>query len=76
VPHGCLHWFVAEQPPHEPRWEIPVVVLTTSTAEQDILHSYDLHANCFITKPVDVAQFIEVIRNIEGFWLEVVRLPG
>jgi chemotaxis family two-component system response regulator Rcp1 len=55
---------------------IPVVVLTTSTAEQDILHSYDLHANCFITKPVDVAQFIEVIRNIEGFWLEVVRLPG
>ena len=55
---------------------IPVVILTTSGAEEDILKSYDLHANCFITKPVDLDQFLKVIRSIEGFWLEIVRLPG
>ena len=55
---------------------IPVVVLTTSQAEEDIIRSYDLHANCFITKPVDMDQFIEVIRLIEGFWFSVVKLPG
>ena len=54
---------------------IPVVVLTTSKAEEDILKSYDLHANSYITKPVDFDQFIKVIRSIEDFWLEVVRLP-
>jgi CheY-like chemotaxis protein len=54
---------------------IPVVVLSTSAAEQDILASYDLNANCFITKPVDLDQFIRVIRSIEDFWLTVVRLP-
>jgi two-component system, chemotaxis family, response regulator Rcp1 len=54
---------------------IPVVVLTTSQAEQDILSSYDLHANCFITKPVDLEQFFEVVRTVEGFWLSVVKLP-
>jgi CheY-like chemotaxis protein len=54
---------------------IPVVVLTTSQAEQDILRSYDLHANCYITKPVDLDQFIEVVRKVEGFWLTVVKLP-
>src|SRR3954451_11666675 len=54
---------------------IPVVILTTSNAEQDILHAYDLHANCYITKPVDFEQFITVIRAIEGFWLTVVTLP-
>ncbi|HLI26557.1 MAG TPA: response regulator [Chloroflexota bacterium] len=54
---------------------IPVVVLTTSEAEQDILRSYDLHANCYITKPVDLEAFIEVVRSIEGFWLAIVRLP-
>ena len=55
---------------------IPVVVLTTSKAEEDILKSYDLHANSYITKPVDFDQFIRVIRTIEDFWLEVVRLPN
>jgi CheY-like chemotaxis protein len=55
---------------------IPVVVLTTSKAEEDILKSYDLHANSYITKPVDFDQFIKVIRSIEDFWLEVVRLPS
>ena len=54
---------------------IPVVVLTTSSAEQDIVKSYDLHANCYITKPVDLDQFIRVIRSIEDFWLTIVKLP-
>jgi two-component system, chemotaxis family, response regulator Rcp1 len=55
---------------------IPVVVLTTSAAEADILKAYDLHANCYITKPVDLDQFITVIRSIEDFWLSIVRLPA
>jgi two-component system, chemotaxis family, response regulator Rcp1 len=54
---------------------IPVVVLTTSRAEQDILRSYQLNANCYITKPVDFNQFLEVVRTIESFWLFVVTLP-
>lgn len=54
---------------------IPVVVLTTSLAEQDILKSYDLHANCYITKPVDLERFITVVKSIETFWLSVVKLP-
>jgi CheY-like chemotaxis protein len=54
---------------------IPVVVLTTSQAEQDIFKSYNLHANCFITKPVDLEQFIAVLQSIEDFWLTIVRLP-
>jgi CheY-like chemotaxis protein len=54
---------------------IPVVVLTTSKAEKDILKSYDMHANSYITKPVDFDQFIKVIKSIEDFWLEVVKLP-
>jgi chemotaxis family two-component system response regulator Rcp1 len=54
---------------------IPVVVLTTSKAEEDILRTYDLHANCYITKPVDLDQFISVVRSIDDFWLSVVRLP-
>lgn len=55
---------------------IPVVVLTTSRAEQDILKTYNLHANCYITKPVDLKQFISVVQSIEGFWLTVVQLPN
>ncbi len=54
---------------------IPVVVLTTSEAEQDIVRSYDLHANCYVTKPVDLEQFIAVIKSIESFWLVIVKLP-
>jgi CheY-like chemotaxis protein len=54
---------------------IPVVILTTSRAEQDILKSYDLHANCYVTKPVDLDQFINVVRSIEDFWLTVVAFP-
>jgi chemotaxis family two-component system response regulator Rcp1 len=54
---------------------IPVVILTTSQAEQDILKSYELHANCYITKPVDLEQFFAVIKTLEDFWFTVVRLP-
>ena len=53
----------------------PVVVLTTSQAEEDILRTYDLHVNCYITKPVDFNQFVKVLHSIEDFWLTVVRLP-
>jgi chemotaxis family two-component system response regulator Rcp1 len=55
---------------------IPVVVLTTSKAEEDVLRSYDLHANSYITKPVDFDQFIRVVHSIEEFWLSIVTLPG
>jgi chemotaxis family two-component system response regulator Rcp1 len=55
---------------------IPVVVLTTSKAEADVLRSYDLHANSYITKPVDFEQFIKVVHSIEEFWLSIVTLPG
>ena len=54
---------------------IPVVILTISKAEEDIVKTYDLHANCYITKPVDLDQFIEVVRAIEDFWFCVVKLP-
>lgn len=55
---------------------IPVVILTTSKEEQDILKSYNLHANCYINKPVDFDQFMNVITTIEEFWLTVVKLPS
>jgi CheY-like chemotaxis protein len=55
---------------------IPVVVLTTSSAEEDILRSYKLHANAYVTKPVDLDQFIAAVRQIDEFFLTVVRLPG
>ena len=54
---------------------IPVVVLTTSQAEEDILRSYRLHANCYVTKPVDLDQFFAAINSIENFWLNLVQLP-
>lgn len=54
---------------------IPVVVLTVSKAEEDILQTYNLHANCFISKPIDLDQFFKVMRSIEEFWLNIVRLP-
>ncbi|HEY8735681.1 MAG TPA: response regulator [Candidatus Dormibacteraeota bacterium] len=54
---------------------IPVVVLTTSEAEVDILKAYDLHANCYISKPVDIDQFMTVVRAIEDFWVTIVKVP-
>lgn len=55
---------------------IPVVVLTTSKAEEDILKTYNLHANCYITKPVDLDQFCAVVKSLEDFWLAIVKLPN
>lgn len=54
---------------------IPVVILTTSNADNDIVQSYDLHANCYLTKPMDLEQFLGIVQAIERFWLELVRLP-
>lgn len=54
---------------------IPVVILTTSRAEEDILRTYNLHANCYVTKPVDLEQFLTVVRSIEDYWLAIVTLP-
>ncbi len=55
---------------------IPVVVLTTSKAEEDVLKTYGLHANCYVTKPVDLDKFIHVVKSIDAFWLSVVTLPS
>lgn len=55
---------------------IPVVIITSSEAEKDILRTYDLHANCYVSKPVDLDQFIRVIQAIENFWLTIVKLPS
>ena len=55
---------------------IPVVILTTSKAEEDVLKSYNLHANCYVTKPVDLEKFIVVVKSIDAFWLTVVTLPN
>jgi chemotaxis family two-component system response regulator Rcp1 len=54
---------------------IPVVILTTSQAEEDILRAYNLNANCYVTKPVDLDQFIKVVNSVEDFWLSIVKLP-
>jgi len=55
---------------------IPVVIVTSSEAEQDILKTYDLHVNCYVNKPVDLEQFIKVVQSIETFWLTIVKLPS
>ena len=55
--------------------QIPIVILTTSEAEEDIIKSYELHANCYITKPVDMEQFIKVVKSVGEFWFSIVILP-
>ncbi|WP_341327438.1 response regulator [Methylotuvimicrobium sp. KM2] len=55
---------------------IPVVIITSSEAEQDVLRTYDLHVNCYVNKPVDLEQFIKVVQSIETFWLTIVKLPS
>jgi chemotaxis family two-component system response regulator Rcp1 len=67
---------LAEIKSHEGLRRIPVVILTTSQAEKDVMATYDLHANCYISKPVDLDEFMEVVRRIEGFWLTIVALPS
>ncbi len=66
---------LAEIKGDESLMRIPVVVLTVSSAEEDILKSYGLHANCFVTKPIDVNRFMDVVQQIENFWLTIVSLP-
>jgi len=76
LPRMGGHEVLAEIKQH-PDWRrIPVVIMTSSDDEKDILSAYDCHANCFITKPVDVDKFIEAVRSIEEFWLTIVRLPA
>jgi CheY-like chemotaxis protein len=67
---------LAEVKADEDLRRIPIVVLTTSKAEEDVLRSYDLHANAYVTKPVDFERFIEVVRQIDEFFVSVVKLPG
>ena len=67
---------LAEIKPDPELRTIPVVVLTSSSAEQDVVSSYDLHANCYIVKPVDFNGLMQVVKSIEDFWLTLVRLPG
>jgi CheY-like chemotaxis protein len=55
---------------------IPVVILTSSRSERDIAASYNLHANCYITKPIDLDEFADVVKAVEGFWFSIVKLPG
>lgn len=55
---------------------IPVVILTVSKSEEDILKSYNLHANCYISKPIDLSEFLKIIKSIEEFWLTIVKLPN
>jgi chemotaxis family two-component system response regulator Rcp1 len=55
---------------------IPVVIMTISQAEEDIFRSYNLHANCYVSKPIDLAQFTKVVKSIENFWFSVVKLPA
>jgi len=55
--------------------DIPVVIMTSSSAEADIVKSYKLHANCYITKPLDLSQFAEVVKAVDTFWLTIVKLP-
>ena len=75
LPKKNGHEVLAEIKVDETLKSIPVVILTTSKAEEDILKSYKLHANCFLTKPIDVIEFFEMIKSIEGFWLTLVKLP-
>jgi CheY-like chemotaxis protein len=75
LPRKNGHEVLAEIKADQQLKRIPVVILTTSSAEKDVLSTYDLHANCYITKPVDLNQFMEVVKTIEDFWLTIVRLP-
>ena len=66
---------LAEVKADEALKSIPVVILTTSQSEEDIVRTYNLHANCFISKPIDLNQFVKVLQAIEDFWFTIVRLP-
>lgn len=74
LPRKDGHEVLAEVKSDDDLKRIPVVVLTISEAEDDILKSYDLHGNCYITKPIDFKEFIKVVKSIEDFWLTIVKL--
>ena len=76
LPRKAGHEVLAEIKSDTDLQRIPVVVLTTSDAEEDILRSYDLHANAYVTKPVDFDRFLGVVRQIDDFFVTVVKLPG
>ena len=76
MPRKNGHEVLSEMKADDALKQIPVVVLTVSKSDEDIIKSYNLHANCFITKPVDLIQFLNVVRSIEDFWLTIVKLPG
>ncbi|HXL20156.1 MAG TPA: response regulator [Streptosporangiaceae bacterium] len=76
LPRKAGHEVLAEVKSDADLQRIPVVILTTSDAEEDILRSYDLHANAYVTKPVDFDRFLDVVRQIGEFFVTVVRLPG
>jgi two-component system, chemotaxis family, response regulator Rcp1 len=76
MPRKSGHEVLAEVKEHPELKRIPIVVMTTSNDERDILRAYDRHANCYVTKPVDMDKFIEAVRSIEEFWLTVVHLPA
>ena len=70
-------WEVLEQVKQDPDLRrIPVVIMTSSDQETDVVKAYNLHANCYVTKPVDVNEFIDKVRSIEDFWLTIVKLPA
>jgi CheY-like chemotaxis protein len=75
LPKKSGHEVLAEIKADEELKRIPVVILTTSQAEQDIIESYNLHANAYVNKPVDLDEFAKVVKSIEDFWFEIVRLP-
>jgi CheY-like chemotaxis protein len=75
LPKKSGHEVLAELKADKNFRRIPVVILTTSLAEEDILRAYNLYANCYIKKPVGFSQFIEVVKSIEDFWFKIVRLP-
>lgn len=75
MPKKSGHEVLAEIKEDPDLKSIPVVVLTTSDAEKDIIKTYNLHANCYITKPVDLEQFIKIVKFIKDFWLSIVKLP-
>jgi len=76
LPRMSGHEVLMEIKQH-PQWKrIPVVIMTSSDDEKDILGAYDRHANCYVTKPVDLDKFLNAIRSIEDFWLSIVRLPA
>jgi two-component system response regulator len=69
------HELLADIKADEKLRRIPVVVLTSSSADNDIVQSYDLHANCFISKPVTMTGFVDVVHSVDGFWFSIVKLP-